>query len=258
MALLTPPSPEALSVTGLSTAFGDHIVLSGVELQVAMGETLVILGRSGTGKSVLLRHLIGLQKPDAGTVQVLGRDLGTLGEDALNDLRKEVGFVFQNAALYDSLTVAGNVEFPLRHHTTLTAPERRAKAMAILSWFALEGAAEQFPAELSGGMRKRVGMARALALEPKVMLYDEPTAGLDPITAGEISRLIRKLQVDRGISAIVVTHDLLSAALVSDRVALLDHGKIVFLGSFAELETCDDPLAVLFIHEGLSSGRALP
>ena len=250
MALLTPPSPGALSVTGLSTAIGAHSVLSGVELQVAMGETLVILGRSGTGKSVLLRHLIGLQKPDAGTVQVLGRDLGTLGEDALNDLRKEVGFVFQNAALYDSLTVVENVAFPLRYHTRLTAPERRAKAMAILAQFELEGAADKLPTAISGGMKKRVGLARALALGPEVMLYDEPTAGLDPITAGEISNLILKLQTEKGMTSIVVTHDLQSAALVSSRVALLDQGRIAFMGPYAALRTCGDPVAAAFLAAG--------
>ena len=240
----------AIRITGLSTAFGSQQVLRGVDLQVALGETLVVLGRSGTGKSVLLRHLIGLQRPDAGSILMLGAEVTTLAERPLNELRKKVGFVFQNAALYDSLTVLENVAFPLRYHTAMAAPERRERALAILARVGMDGAAEKLPTELSGGMRKRVGLARALALEPEIMLYDEPTAGLDPITAGEISDLVLELKQERAMSSIVVTHDLRSARAISDRVAMLDQGRIVFHGPFADLQTSADPFVALFIQKG--------
>ena len=240
----------AIRISGLSTAFGSQQVLRGVDLQVAQGETLVVLGRSGTGKSVLLRHLIGLQPPDAGSIRVLGAEVTTLAERPLNELRKKVGFVFQNAALYDSLTVLENVAFPLRYHTAMAAPERRERALAILARVGMDGAAEKLPTELSGGMRKRVGLARALALEPEIMLYDEPTAGLDPITAGEISDLVLELKQERAMSSIVVTHDLRSARAISDRVAMLDQGRIVFHGPFADLQTSADPFVALFIQKG--------
>lgn len=250
MAIVTPPPADAaVRVTDLCTAFGTQVVLKAVNLQVVRGEILVVLGRSGTGKSVLLRHLIGLQAPDSGTIQVLGQDLIGLAEGPLNEVRKKVGFVFQNAALYDSLTVVENVEFPLKYHRALAPAERREQAMAILERVEMADAAGKLPTDISGGMRKRVGLARAMALEPELMLYDEPTAGLDPITAGEISDLILKLQSERAMSSIVVTHDMLNAELISDRVALLDQGAIVFEGKFAEMKDSDHPVVALFLHK---------
>jgi len=243
-------STEAIRTTGLRTAFGSQQVLCGVDLQVASGETLVVLGRSGTGKSVLLRHLIGLQPPDAGSIRVLGTEITGLAEGPLNALRRKVGFVFQNAALYDSLTVLENVAFPLRYHTRLAAPERRERGLAILARVGMADAAAKLPTELSGGMRKRVGLARAMALEPEIMLYDEPTAGLDPITAGEISDLVLELRQERAMSSIVVTHDLHSARAISDRVAMLDQGRIVFNGPFADLQASADPFVARFVQKG--------
>jgi phospholipid/cholesterol/gamma-HCH transport system ATP-binding protein len=244
---------SAIELTELCTAFGAQRVLQGVTLTVAEGETLAVLGRSGTGKSVLLRHLIGLQKPDSGSVKVLGQEVTTLPEAALNALRKRVGFVFQNAALYDSLTVVENVAFPLRYHTTLGAAQRRDQAMALLARVAMEGAADKLPTAISGGMKKRVGLARALALEPELMLYDEPTAGLDPITAEEISALI----VELAITSIVVTHDLRGAASIAARVAMLDQGRVVFDGGFQALRQSQDPFVAGFVRAATPAPLAL-
>lgn len=241
---------SAIRIADLCTAFGDQRVLDGVNLAVAAGETLVVLGRSGTGKSVLLRHLIGLRQPDSGSILVLGQEITTLAEAPLNELRKKMGFVFQNAALYDSLTVLENVAFPLRCHTRLTAPQLREKAMALLARVAMDGSADKQPSQISGGMKKRVGLARALALEPEIMLYDEPTAGLDPITSFEISDLILELQKERAMASIVVTHDLRSAKAIADRVAMLDQGRIVFDGRFDDLAASDDPLVARFVQKG--------
>jgi phospholipid/cholesterol/gamma-HCH transport system ATP-binding protein len=221
-----------------------------VALQVARGETLVVLGRSGTGKSVLLRLLIGLQQPDAGSIQVLGQEITGLPENPLYEVRKKVGFVFQNSALYDSLTVAENVEFPLKYHGRMPAGQRRDRAIEILTQVGMEEAADKMPTDISGGMKKRVGLARALALEPDIMLYDEPTAGLDPITSAEINELILKLQKERAMSSIVVTHEIHSAEAIADRVALLNQGNIVFDGKFEELKKSDDEFVSLFVRNG--------
>jgi phospholipid/cholesterol/gamma-HCH transport system ATP-binding protein len=246
----THTDDAAIRVTELCKSFGSQMVLNRVTLRVARGETLVILGRSGTGKSVLLRLLIGLRQPDSGSIRLLGDEITGLSEDPLNDVRKKVGFVFQYAALYDSLTVAGNVEFPLRYHTRLTPHERRDRAVELLSSVGMEKAAAKMPTEISGGMKKRVGLARALALEPAIMLYDEPTAGLDPITAGEIDDLILTLQRERKMSSIVVTHEMQSAGTISDRVALLSKGTVVFEGKFEELKHSHDELVLRFVQRG--------
>jgi phospholipid/cholesterol/gamma-HCH transport system ATP-binding protein len=240
----------AIQITNLCKAFGSQTVLNCVDLQVLRGETLVVLGRSGTGKSVLLRLLIGLQQPDSGSIQVLGQEITGLPENPLYEIRKKVGFVFQNSALYDSLTVAENVEFPLRYHGRLTAGQRRDRAIEILTQVGMEEAADKMPTDISGGMKKRVGLARALALEPAIMLYDEPTAGLDPITSGEINDLILKLQKERTMSSIVVTHEIRSAETIADRVALLHQGNIVFDGKFEELKKSDDEFVSLFVRNG--------
>jgi len=245
-----PTGDPAIQLTNLCKAFGSQTVLNQVNLQVTRGETLVVLGRSGTGKSVLLRLLIGLQRPDSGSIQVLGREITGLAENPLYEVRKKVGFVFQNSALYDSLTVVENVEFPLKYHRRISAAERRERAMAILSQVGMDQAAAKLPTEISGGMKKRVGLARALALEPEIMLYDEPTAGLDPITSSEINELILQLQKERTMSSIVVTHEIHSAETISDRVALLDQGNIVFDGKFEALKNSADEFVSLFVRNG--------
>lgn len=241
---------EAIRISDLHTAFGSQKVLDGVSLEVPMGTTLVVLGRSGTGKSVLLRHLIGLRRPDSGSIQVLGQEITELAEGPLNEIRKKMGFVFQNAALYDSLTVLENVAFPLRHHTGLPAAQRREQALGFLDQVGMADAAPKLPTDISGGMKKRVGLARALALKPQIMLYDEPTAGLDPITADEITQLILKLQQEHAMSSVVVTHDLRSAAAISDQVALLNEGRILFAGSYAEFQASPLPFVAQFLQKG--------
>ena len=245
-----PGGAPAIQITDLCKAFGSQTILDGVNLQINPGETLVVLGRSGTGKSVLLRLLIGLQTHDSGSIRVLGQELTGLAEIPLYELRKQVGFVFQNSALYDSMTVIENVEFPLKYLKRMPAPERRDRAMALLTQVGMEASASKMPTDLSGGMKKRVGLARALALEPAIMLYDEPTAGLDPITSGEINELILKLKQDRAMSSIVVTHEIHSAQVIADRVALLNQGKIVFDGSFEALKRSEDAFVSQFVSTG--------
>jgi phospholipid/cholesterol/gamma-HCH transport system ATP-binding protein len=181
---------------------------------------------------------------------VLGQEITGLAEDPLYEVRKKVGFVFQNSALYDSLTVAENVAFPLKYHSQMTASERHDRALKILAQVGMEEAAAKLPTDISGGMKKRVGLARALALEPELMLFDEPTAGLDPITSGEINDLILKLQEERAMSSIVVTHEIHSAEMISDRVALLNKGSIVFDGKFEELKASDDAFVSRFVRNG--------
>jgi phospholipid/cholesterol/gamma-HCH transport system ATP-binding protein len=221
---------------GLHKAFGAHTVLNGIDLAVARGETLAVLGRSGTGKSVLLKIIIGLQKPDSGSVTIHGQEITGLNLDKLNDIRKKMGFLFQQAALYDSLTVEQNVDFPLKHNTGMPESERRDRVRALLEGVGMERDLKKMPSDISGGMRKRVGLARALALEPDILLLDEPTAGLDPITSGEIDDLILKLQKEHHMASIVVTHDLQSAKTIAGRLALLHQGDVVIEGSFEDLE----------------------
>jgi phospholipid/cholesterol/gamma-HCH transport system ATP-binding protein len=240
----------AIRVAALRKAFGEQTVLDGIDLEVARGETVTVLGRSGTGKSVLLKLIIGLQQPDAGSIQVNGAEITGLALDRLNEIRKKIGFLFQHAALYDSLTVEENVAFPLRRHTESPAAELKERVRELLARVEMEQDAQKMPAQLSGGMKKRVGLARALALDPEIMLLDEPTAGLDPITAAEINQLIRELQQERKVSSIVVTHDLRSVKAVADRVALLDEGNIKIEGSLEDLQKSDDPFVAKFMHEG--------
>jgi phospholipid/cholesterol/gamma-HCH transport system ATP-binding protein len=230
-------SAALLAVTNLHKSFQGHQVLNGISLGVSRGETLAVLGRSGTGKSVLLRLIIGLVKPDSGSVCIHGQDIGSLSLDQLGEFRKKMGFLFQHAALYDSLTVGENVAFPLDHHRReMARSEKSDRVRQLLAEVGLESAIDKMPSNISGGMQKRVGLARALALEPEILLLDEPTAGLDPISSGEIDDLVLKLQSEHQMASIVVTHDLHSAKTIANRLAILDRGNVVIEGTFENLQ----------------------
>ena len=222
-----PAAAEApIRIQGLKRSFGSAAVLNGVDLDVHKGETLVILGRSGCGKSVLLRHVLGLLEPDAGEVRVFGERLTALPPRRQKELRLRFGMVFQGGALFDSLSAAENVEFGLLEHRVMSARDARVRARECLALVGLDGAEDRLPADLSGGMRKRVALARAIAMKPEVILYDEPTTGLDPMTSDQINDLMVKLKNSLGVTAIVVTHDMHSALKVASRIAVMDEGRI--------------------------------
>ena len=231
----------------LVKAFDDRPVLTGLTLDVRDGETMVIVGYSGTGKSVALKHVVGLLVPDAGDVLVDGRPVSTMDRSALNQLRREIGFVFQFAALFDSMSVSENVALGLQRRglTDEQIDERVAEALALVD---LTGAGDRMPAELSGGMRKRVGIARAIALRPRYFLYDEPTTGLDPVTAAVIDRLLVRARQQLGATGVVVTHDMRSAYTVGDRIAMLYEGRIRQVGTVAEIQASEDPVVRQFIE----------
>jgi phospholipid/cholesterol/gamma-HCH transport system ATP-binding protein len=241
-------SAPAIAVDDLHKSFGSQMVLNGISLTVGRGETLAVLGRSGTGKSVLLRLIIGVEKPDSGSINIHGQDITGLSLDQLGEIRMKMGFLFQHAALYDSLTVEQNVAFPLRHHKKeMSKSERVDRVKQLLTEVGMEGHLEKMPSDISGGMQKRVGLARALALEPDILLLDEPTAGLDPISSAEIDDLVLKLQAEHHMASIVVTHDLHSAKTIADRLALLNEGNVVIEGTFEELQRSD----IEFVREFL-------
>ena len=239
----------AIRLRGLTKSFGEQKVLDRIDLEVARGETMTVLGRSGTGKSVMLKLIIGLQKPDGGGIELNGEEITSLTLEDLNRVRKTVGFLFQGAALYDSMNVEENVAFPLRRHTKMDDDERQTRVRELLSRVGMEEDARKMPSDISGGMKKRVGLARALALDPQIMLLDEPTAGLDPITAGEINALIREIQREREVSSVVVTHDMRSLQTVADRVAVLNEGSIVIEGTLEDLKQSNDPFVSKFMRE---------
>jgi phospholipid/cholesterol/gamma-HCH transport system ATP-binding protein len=231
-----------ISIKDLYKSFGDLHVLQGVNLEVNKGENVVVLGRSGTGKSVLIKILVGLLRQDSGSALVLGKEVSELNEKELRELRLKIGFSFQNSALYDSMTVRENLEFPLvRNVKGLSKAEIDEKVKSVLDAVGLLQTINQAPSELSGGQRKRIGIARTLILEPEIMLYDEPTAGLDPITCIEINELINEVQEKYHTSAIIITHDLTCARQTGDRIAMLLDGHFTEQGTFEEVfETQDD------------------
>ena len=232
----------------LHKAFGAKTVLSGLSLKVADAETLVIIGYSGTGKSVALKHIVGLLQPDAGDVIVDGHAVSTLDRDGLTALRQGIGYVFQFAALFDSMTVADNLALGLRRRRGLSDEEIDDRVREALALVDLSGTEERLPAELSGGMRKRVGIARAIALRPRYILYDEPTTGLDPVTSAVIDRLMVRTRAHLGVTGVVVTHDMRSAYTVGDRIAMLYEGRIRQVGTVTEIQETEDPVVRQFIE----------
>jgi phospholipid/cholesterol/gamma-HCH transport system ATP-binding protein len=230
-----------ISIKDLYKAFGDNEVLCGVDLDVHNKENVVVLGRSGTGKSVLIKIVCGLLKPDRGQVNVLGREVERLSDKQLQELRLQIGFSFQNSALYDSMTVRENLAFPLvRHAKHLSKKETKEQIERVLNEVGLLQTINQMPSELSGGQRKRIGIARTLILRPKIMLYDEPTSGLDPITSIEINNLINQVKHNFNTTSIIITHDLTCAKTTGDKVAMLYEGKFIKKGTFDEVFASDD------------------
>ena len=238
----------AVRLTGVSKAFGGKAVLSGLDLAVPKGTSLVVLGKSGVGKSVLLKHIIGLMKPDAGRIEVDGTDLWAVSGTDRDRLRQKFGMSFQEGALFDSMTVGDNIAFPLRRHTKLKPADVRARVAECLALVRLPGIEAKRPSELSGGMRRRVGFARAIALKPEIVLFDEPTTGLDPINTDALVRVIQDLRKSLDPTAITITHDLKVAFAIADRVALLDEGRIRVDLPPAAFEASTDPRVAAFVH----------
>ena len=236
-----------ISVQGISKSFGTVQALTDVSIEVPRGRTTVVLGPSGCGKSVMLKHIIGLLKPDAGTVTFDGRRIDRLNERDLVDVRTRVGFLFQQGALFDSMTVGQNIAFPLRQHTELPVHERRERVNRMLELVGVPGTADRMPAELSGGQQKRIALARAVVLEPDVVLYDEPTTGLDPIRADVIARLIIRLQSELELTSVVVTHDIPTAFKIADTMVMMQGGQVLLAGDPSMFESSDDEAVRRFL-----------
>ena len=244
-----------VEIVDLHKSFGSKMVLDGVSLNVQEAENMIVFGRSGTGKSVLLKCVIRLLEPDFGSVKIQNKDVLSLNLKELNHLRKEIGFLFQGAALYDSMSVRENLEFPLIRNFDLEKKEINERVHFVLEAVSLLEAIDKMPSELSGGMKKRIGLARSIITKPKLMFYDEPTTGLDPITSKEISVLILELQKALKMTSIVVTHDLLCAKIIADRAIVLDEGKIVKEGSIDELVKAKDPLLKNFFSDEIIENK---
>jgi phospholipid/cholesterol/gamma-HCH transport system ATP-binding protein len=256
----TEPHPIAansspmIKVHSLMKKIGQQEILRGVDLEVRTGETLAIIGRSGGGKTVLLKHMIGLMEPDAGEIWIQDENITGMNERQLGAIREKVGILFQGGALFDSMTVADNIAFPLREAGERDPKVLRTKVANMLEVMEMEGQEEKMPESLSGGMKKRVGLARAIVRGPSCVLYDEPTSGLDPVVADSINRLIRRLQQRLGMTSVVVTHDMKSAFDVANRIAYLHEGRVYFHGTATELQQSTDPLIEDFLL-GRSDGR---
>ncbi len=246
-------SPTAIELSDLTKTLGGRRVLDGVSLSVLRGETMCIIGGSGAGKSVTLKHIVGLIRPDRGCVRVDGVDVTGTRNGELEEARKKIGFLFQGAALLNSMCVFENVALPLREHERIPETEIRSRVEEKLALVGLADAGRRMPSELSGGMKKRAGLARAIVRNSQILLYDEPTAGLDPVTASTIIDLILDMQRKLGVTSILVTHDMPSAFRVANRIAMLLQGRIIKVGTPAEFKASDDPIVKQFIH-GESEG----
>jgi phospholipid/cholesterol/gamma-HCH transport system ATP-binding protein len=238
----------AVSIRNLVTRYGDRTILNGATMDIYKGETFVILGGSGCGKSTLLRHIVGLAKPTSGEIWIKGQNITGLGEEQFNEIRKKMGMAFQNSALFNSMSVGENVALPLHEHTQLEASTIQIMMRIKLEQVGLSGFENHMPSELSGGMKKRAGIARALAMDPEILLFDEPSAGLDPIVAAGLDELILKLKQAFQITMILVTHEMASAFLVADRMVMLDKGKVLFIGTPDEIRACEIPRVRQFLE----------
>ncbi len=252
--LVTGNSSPMIAVRSLAKRIGRQEILRGVDLEVATGETLAIIGRSGGGKSVLLKHLVGLMTPDAGEIWIDGQNIIGMNERQLGEIRKKVGILFQSGALFDSMTVEENIAFPLREAGERDPKVLHTKVEEILEVIEMDGQQDKMPESLSGGMKKRVGLARSIIRRPSCVLYDEPTSGLDPVVADSINRLIRRLQQRLGVTSVVVTHDMKSAFDVANHIAYLHEGRIYFYGTPNQLQQARDPILQDFLL-GRSDGR---
>jgi len=239
---------DIIQLQGVHKSFGRQHVLKGLDLNIPRGRTTVIIGRSGGGKSVILKHMIGLIRPDQGRVLVDGQDLNEMDDRELNQVRRRYGMLFQDAALFDSMTVGENVAFPLREHTKLSQAQILETVIEKLKMVGLVNVEHKMPSELSGGMRKRAGLARAIALEPEILLYDEPTTGLDPPLSAAINHLIVETQERLGVTGVVISHDIAGAFEVGHHIAMLYDGKVIASGAPKEIESSEDPVVQQFIH----------
>ncbi|MDF1536281.1 MAG: ABC transporter ATP-binding protein [bacterium] len=239
---------STIKVRDLKKSFGDKVVLDGVNVDIRPGESVVVIGQSGVGKSVLIKCIIGILKPDSGTIEIDGQLVTAPGFKEWDSVRRKFGMLFQYAALFDSLKVWENVGFALLQHTRMTTQQVKELAEEKLRMVGLPGILDLMPSELSGGMRKRVGLARAIAIEPAIMLYDEPTTGLDPIRADSINDLIIQLREELGVASITITHDMVSAYKIADRITMLYKGKLIATGTPDEIRSSDNPFVQQFIH----------
>ena len=244
-----PPDDVLVDLRNIQKSFGDKHVLQGISLAVREGTSAVVLGGSGTGKSVLIKHVVQLLKPDDGEVWVTGKRADLLDGDELDRLRLSIGYLFQGGALFDSMTVYEQLDFYLTRHTELTEDEREDRIEETLSWVNLTETADQYPAELSGGQRKRIGLARAIILQPKLLLYDEPTTGLDPVSVRTVSNLIVRLRDERKITSVAITHDLLCAEIIADDVHFLYDGRFIAQGTFEDVRRSREPVVREFFGD---------
>jgi len=242
-----------INLVDIHKSFGNNVVLNGLDLFIEVGKVTVIIGQSGSGKSVLLKHMIGLIQPDKGKVEIDGQDISSFNERQLNEIRKRFGMLFQEAALFDSMTVGQNVAFPLIEHSKLPKSEIREIVSEKLAHVGLRGVEDKMPSELSGGMKKRVGLARAIALEPEIILFDEPTTGLDPIMADAIDQLIVDIQSRLSVTCVVISHDITGTFKIAHKIAMLYQGKIIEYGAPEEIESSRNPILKQFL-EGKMEG----